>query len=280
MSHFTNSISEESAIDGIRIAYCSPQISNSTFSKNAGRGLTVSSTSGSPTVINSILWGDGGEEISGTLSVTYSDVQGGYIGEGNINKNPLFLDPDIGDYRLKVCSPAIDAGDPVETLNADYASGDFVLTVDRVTAISAGDIVWITDGDNFEGDNVVSTSTSTITVSNGFFYSYAVADGSYISTATSDFTAEPAPNGMRINMGAYGGSVEAAPRILCLADIEGDDGDVDGGDLREFMEAYGSSTGDADFNPDADMNKDGNVDHHDLLILAREFSRTDCPVCP
>ena len=231
--HFTNSISEESAIDGIRVASCSPKISNSTFSKNVGHGLTVSS--GSPTVINSILWGDGGTEISGTLSVKYSDVRGGYIGEGNINKDPLFVDPDIGDYSLEYCSPAIDAGDPVETLTADYISGDFVLNVDRVTAISPGDIIWITDGDNFEGDVVASTSTDTITVSNGFLKSYAVANRPYLYTYKSDFTDEPPPNGMRINMGAYGGGSEAAPSLLCLADIEGDDGDVDGLDLREFM---------------------------------------------
>ena len=276
--HFTNSISEESATDGIRVTDCSPEITNSTFSRNAGHGLTVSS--GSPTVINSILWGDGGDEISGTLSVKYSDVQGGYIGEGNINKDPLFIDPDIGDYRLDICSPAIDAGDPIEILTADYASGEYVLTVDRVTAISAGDIVWITDGDNFEGDDVVSTSTSMITVSNGFFYSYAVTDGTYIFTATSDFNDEPAPNGMRINMGAYGGGSEATANLLCRADIEGDDGDVDAMDLREFMAAYGSSTGAANFNHDADMNRDGTVNHNDLFLFAGEFGRIDCPVCP
>ena len=159
-------------------------------------------------------------------------------------------------------------------LTADYSSGEFILSIDRVTRVVPGDIVWITDGDNFEGDNVVRTSTSTITVLNGFFYSYAVTDRSYISTATSDFTGEPPPNGMRINMGAYGGGSEAVPNLLCLADIEGEDGDVDGLDFREFMNAYGSSTG------AADMNKDGIVDHNDLLMFAAEFGRTDCPVCP
>ena len=276
--HFTNSISEQSAIDGILIAGCSPQISNCTFSKSAGHGLTISS--GSPTVINSIFWGDGGVEISGSLSVTYSDVQGGYIGEGNINKDPMFLGPDIGDYRLDICSPAIDAGDPIEILTNDYISGEFVLAVDRVTRVAPGDIIWITDGFNFEGDEVVSTSTSTITVLNGFFNSYPVAGSPYLFTFKSDFNDEPPPNGMRINMGAYGGGSEAVPSFFCLADIEGDDQDVDGADLRVFMNAYGTSSGDAAFNPDADINKDGSVDHNDLLLFTAEFGRTDCLFCP
>ena len=276
--HFTNSISEESAIDGIRIANCSPQIINSTFSKNVNHGLTISS--GSPKITNCILWGNGGVEISGSTSVAYSDVQGGYAGEGNINKNPQFVDPVNGDYRLNVCSPAIDAGDPVENLADDYISGEHILSVDRVTAIAPGDPIWITDDENYESSIVDTTSATTITVTNGFFNSYAVANQAYLYTPTSNFTGEPAPNGRRINMGAYGGGSEAAPSLLCLADIEGDDGDVDGLDLREFMLAFGSSTGDDAFNPDADMNKDGTVDHNDLFMFAAEFGRTDCPVCP
>lgn len=269
--HFTNSISEQSASNGLRIADCSPKISNSTFSNNVGNGLTVSS--GSPMVINTILWGDGGEEISGTLSATYSDVQGVYIREGNINKDPLFLDPDIGDYRLDICSPAIDAGDPIEILTADYSFGEFILSNDRVTRAVPGDIDWITGSDNFEGDNVVSISTSTITVLNGFFYSYAVTDRSYISTAHIGFYRRTAAQRHAHQHGAYGGGSKAVPNLLCLADIEGEDRDVDGLDFREFMNAYGSSTG------AADMNKDGIVDHNDLSTFAAEFGRTDCPVC-
>ena len=276
--HFANSISEVSAIDGIRVANCSPQILNSTFSNNASHGLTV--LSGLPTATNCIFWGDGGDEISGSLSVTFSDVQGGYAGVGNINKDPLFLDPDTGDYRLDLCSPAIDAGDPIESLTADYSYGETVLSVDRVTAISPGDTIWITDGVNFEADEVVGTTATTVTVLNGFWYSYTVANRSYLYTATSDFTDEPTPNGRRINMGAYGGGSEAVPSLVCRADLEGDDFDVDGADLIVFMGALGTSSGDAGFNPDADFNNDGTVSIIDLAVFAEEFGRTDCLVCP
>jgi len=65
----------------------------------------------------------------GTMDVTYSNISGGFTGEGNINVDPLFADADNGDYHLKsqagrwepigenwitdeVTSPCIDAGDP------------------------------------------------------------------------------------------------------------------------------------------------------------------------
>ncbi|WP_437488846.1 right-handed parallel beta-helix repeat-containing protein [Sorangium sp. So ce1014] len=68
--------------------------------------------SGSTTVLNSILWGDSPNEIAGpgTASITYSDVMGGYPGTGNIDQDPLFIDPAAGDLHLQVCSPARDAG--------------------------------------------------------------------------------------------------------------------------------------------------------------------------
>ena len=43
-------------------------------------------------------------------TVLYSNVQGGWPGTGNIDADPLFVDPDGGDYRLSSGSPAIDAG--------------------------------------------------------------------------------------------------------------------------------------------------------------------------
>jgi len=58
-------------------------------------------------------------------------------------------------------------------------------------------------------------------------------------------------------MGAYGGSSEAAPTLRCRADFEGNDQDVDGADLVVFMRAYGTSSGNANYNPAADFNNDG-----------------------
>ncbi len=65
----------------------------------------------SSTVTNCILWGDSPNEIFGpTTVVAYSDVQGGFPGTGNIDADPLFVDPLNGDFRLSPGSPCIDAG--------------------------------------------------------------------------------------------------------------------------------------------------------------------------
>jgi len=68
---------------------------------------------GQATVVNSIFWSlttpldvrDGS-----ALAVSYSDVQGGASGEGNIAADPLFRNPAAGDYRLQEESPCVDTG--------------------------------------------------------------------------------------------------------------------------------------------------------------------------
>jgi len=132
-----------------------PKIGNCTIVENLLEGINAYAA----TVVNSIVYfnGDGsnGIEIGGTRdTVTYSDVEGGWPGEGNIDADPLFAalgrwtDPTYatgvrslndrvvwvsGDYHLKsqgwrwnawegfwvsdeVTSPCIDAGDPASDL--------------------------------------------------------------------------------------------------------------------------------------------------------------------
>ena len=84
------------------------------------------------TLLHCILW-DGGEEIwnndGSIIRINYSDVQGGWPGEGNIDQDPCFANPGYwdpngtpqdanddfwidGDYHLLADSPCIDSGDP------------------------------------------------------------------------------------------------------------------------------------------------------------------------
>jgi len=101
---------------GIRCSSSSaPMIANCTISGNsASQGGGISSTSSSPTITNSIFWGDSAPEspeihiYSGSPVVTFSDVQGGWPEEGNIQTDPLFTGG--GDYHLSTDSPCIDAG--------------------------------------------------------------------------------------------------------------------------------------------------------------------------
>jgi len=133
---------------------------NCTFADNSavnGNGLAFDSYNQSrPSDIemsNCILW-DGGGEIwnndGSTITISYSDVQGGWPGEGNINVDPLFVEPGYwddngtvmdpnddfwvdGDYHLLATSPCIDAGDP------NYSAPDNPTDIEGRARIVDGD---------------------------------------------------------------------------------------------------------------------------------------------
>jgi len=161
---------------------CRPTLINCTFTSNSstnGNAISCDSMNSSfPNVlevINCVLY-DGGDEIwnndNSTITITYSNVQGGWQGLGNIDADPCFADANNGYYHLKsqagrwepeseswvlddVTSPCIDAGDPMSPIGP-----------------------------------------------------------------------EPFPNGGRINMGAYGGTIEASKsyfgKPLCETIVAGD----------------------------------------------------------
>ena len=49
-------------------------------------------------------------DTNSTIQISYSNIEGGYEGEGNINTNPLFSDAENIDFSLQEDSPCIDAG--------------------------------------------------------------------------------------------------------------------------------------------------------------------------
>ena len=67
--------------------------------------------SSSPTIVNCILWNNN-DDLVGTAIATYSCIQNGDPGTGNISSDPLFVDFDHGDYYLTENSPCINSGDP------------------------------------------------------------------------------------------------------------------------------------------------------------------------
>ena len=117
---------------GMTETECSPEIVNCTIAGNStgyDMGGAVCCLSATPTFRDCILWGDG-DTIYPTgweIPFSYSCIQGGYPGEGNISDDPLFVSGPIGDYYLS-CeaagqgenSPCIDAGnDTAEALGLD-----------------------------------------------------------------------------------------------------------------------------------------------------------------
>lgn len=107
---------------GMRLSNSNPILRNVTIVNNTagsygGGGMYLNSSN--PNLTNSIMWGNNPESIhgdSGTPVITFSDIEGGWEGEGNINDNPLFYDSDNGDYNLQSTSPCIDSGTVIEEM--------------------------------------------------------------------------------------------------------------------------------------------------------------------
>jgi hypothetical protein len=79
---------------------------NCTFFSNSPSGIDT--TTNGTVVLSSIFWSNVTSQVVGTTNVTYSDVQGGMTGVGNVNLNPLFLSPD--DLIIVSGSPCVNAG--------------------------------------------------------------------------------------------------------------------------------------------------------------------------
>jgi parallel beta-helix repeat protein len=68
-----------------------------------------------PIIQNCIFWNNTPDEIKlkdTSPVITYCDIKGGWQGEGNIDKKPLFVSILDFEYLLHPKSPCIDAGDP------------------------------------------------------------------------------------------------------------------------------------------------------------------------
>jgi len=151
-----------------------PTITNCTVVANTGCGIS----SYSPTVTNSIIYynsfdSDSVQIESNLATVSYTDVQGGWPGEGNIDAVPCFV--ELGFW---------DTNGTLEDLSDDFwVQGDYHLR-SQAGRWNPQRQTWVQD---------VLTSP-------------CIDAGN----ADSDWAAEPEPNGQRINMGAYGGTPQAS----------------------------------------------------------------------
>ena len=94
-------------------------LTNCTITQNTaddqGSGITMYNSSA--TFNNTILWGNNTTNVeqmginNSSLTITYSDIEGGWEGEGNIAADPLFCNPDSSEYTLTENSPCIGTGE-------------------------------------------------------------------------------------------------------------------------------------------------------------------------
>jgi predicted outer membrane repeat protein len=121
---------------GIQCHPHGPDLVNCTIYGNEARfgGGGVYADSTNAAITNCIVRGNrspsGGQQIHGTFSsnpptVTFSNVQGGWKGTGNIDVDPRFVDPSYDDFHLRFDSPCRDTGtSPIADLAPHDMEGD------------------------------------------------------------------------------------------------------------------------------------------------------------
>lgn len=166
----------------IRTYDSDPSMTSCTFYDNTapfGGGLAPVIGS-NPAVANCIFWDNSAEEgpqialHTSTVTVSFSDVQGGWPGTGNIDADPRLADADglddvtgnqDDDLRLFVTSPCIDAGDnaapDLAGVQYDFGGDDRIIdgTVDMgayeftpTQVAGAGPRLWNDNGGGSFGD--------------------------------------------------------------------------------------------------------------------------------
>jgi predicted outer membrane repeat protein len=184
---FTGNFSESSG--GGIFTYRNIELENCTFNGNwAEQNNAIAKSSSSILNINNCIIWDGQNAISdsnsSTLTVSYSDIEGGWEGAGNIDIDPLFANPgywaDANDLNI-IAEP----NDP----NAVWINGDYHLK---------------SQGGRFDPNSeswVIDDVTS------------PCIDTGDPNTPVGD---EPMPNGGVVNMGAYGGTAEASKSLSAI----------------------------------------------------------------
>jgi hypothetical protein len=112
-------ISGNRGIGGVYNNYSNPIITNTTFAANGGYNGGIFNSNSQPVVKNSIIWGNSTPFNDTQSIITYSTIQGGYAGVGNLSMDPKFvnltpegLSPILsGDYHVQASSLTIDRGD-------------------------------------------------------------------------------------------------------------------------------------------------------------------------
>jgi hypothetical protein len=161
-------------------------LTNNTFSGNytdgegGGTDIRLRDNSSTANIYNNIVWNNTAVQYGSDISLIddanndglgakvnlynndYSEffiVDGDNLLQGNnINTDPLFVDPDNGDYHLQAYSPCIDQGDPnaPELPDKDFEGDDRI--IGAAPDIGADEFALVTIGDILDDiENLIDT---------------------------------------------------------------------------------------------------------------------------
>ncbi|MDP8238733.1 MAG: choice-of-anchor D domain-containing protein, partial [Candidatus Hatepunaea meridiana] len=188
-------------------------------------------------VTNCIFWGNDPFDVAGGLTITYSDIENGFGGEGNIDQDPLFVDADNGDFHLTENSPCVDTGDPNSPENPDgsrvdmgayfYNQGnvhvfnvpdEYNTIQEAIGAAGDSDTVLVHPGTyieniNFNGKEIVVASLLIITDDEDYIHETIIDgdDNGSVATFNNDETA----NSVLMGFTLLNGQADQGGGIIC-----------------------------------------------------------------
>jgi len=135
--------------------YSFPILNHVTISGNTsmdieGNGASMySENESNPNINNSIIWGNHPIDLYdeyNDIVIKYSNIGGGWEGEGNIDQDPMFTDSENDDYTLHEGSPCIDTGtadingDGINEIFDYYGTAPDMGAFEYTPTISIGDL--------------------------------------------------------------------------------------------------------------------------------------------
>lgn len=275
---------------------CIPELLNCSLINNiaepngssAGGGITLFLSSAK--IKNSILFANDanmGAQLylfKSSVSISYCDIQGGISdvcssdsnviwGQGNIDSDPCFAsfdssgDPNFWDLHLRSAD-----GRWNPTFYRIDLNKDGIINLDEFAGLAG---VWLEQGsmpEDIDNSGIVDWLDIGLFAQN--YLANSFEDGWILDTNTSpcidagdpnsDWSAEPWPNGKRIDIGAYGGT-EQASKSGNIADLN-IDGKVDFIDFAQLAGLWNEDTTGIE-----DLTRDGIVTIDDLEIAAENW---------
>jgi len=283
-TEIVNTVIAENSADlevggGVLIRDADVQIVNSTIYGNSavttGGIHHAPSADSTLTVTNCILWGNsdaGGTGESsqlastGELVVNHTAIMGltgGLGGTGNIDADPLFADPDNGDYRLSAGSPCIDAGDNTavpEDITTDLDGNPRFLEIPETPDTGNGTLPIVDMGayESLGGGCLAVISQEVVCHADGTTFTVNIEG---LNACTGGTT--------QVTFTASGGAVGEE---LCFTALVNDGGFCCSTEICVTI---------PDCSPDCDLNGDGVVGIVDWLALLGAWgSCSDCGTCP
>lgn len=237
------------------------------------------------TITNCILWGNGDDLYQSVA--TYSDIENGDAGEGNISQDPLFVDPASQNYHLGIDSSCINKGNNaapnlplVDIDNQDRIINGLVdMGADEyANSLISGKVI-LQGRTNHSSQITFELRNPGSSIPINTYQVTTAADGSYTLTSTEPGTYDLTAKGSNFlrqkvtDVTVIGGQNTSDINFNLLG------GDADGNnqvnmfDFSILSGAFNSKVGDANWDERADFDGNGQVNMFDFSILSGNLNK-------